>query len=75
MEVVRAAYFFLKEKQGVDLPSGREIEEFLAWERHRVEDVLANLRSTGDIPQSSKAPEEQPPIKKEIFEMLPTQMM
>ena len=71
MEVVKAAYFFLKEKQGVKFITGdelaqKQIVEFLAWPNHRVQDALANLRSTGEIPQAEEgAKEPQPSIKKE----------
>ena len=70
MEVVKAAYFFLKEKQGVKFITGdelaqKQIVEFLAWPNHRVQDALANLRSTGEIAQAKQAHEPQPSIKKE----------
>ena len=69
MEVVKSAWKFLKQNQRDSALIGEgEIITFLAWPIHRVQDALANLRSTGEIPQAEEgqaAKEPQPSIKKE----------
>jgi hypothetical protein len=67
MEVVKSAYFFLKEKQKCDDVTDHIIVKFLAWPFTRIKDAMSNLRSTGEIPQGKQAHEEQPHIQKEVF--------
>ncbi len=74
MEVVKATYFFLKEKQGVADCTSAVVAKFLEWDETKVQNIFENLRSAREIPQAQTAAhEEQPHIKKEVFAELPTQ--
>jgi len=74
MEVVKTTYGFLQSGDGNKVITSDDLSEFLAWPSHRIMDAIANLRSTGDIPDHPESGQRsQPSIKKEIFEKLPTQ--
>ena len=79
MEVVKVTFNFLKEQRNLLHSDGEQdfslaIAKFLSWSPHRVQDAYANLRATGEIKKlSEKDTKEIIPIKKEIFEKLPSQ--
>lgn len=87
MEVVKTTYEYMK-KNGlltftattVKKDGRREgstavaIAQFLAWNERKVEDIVANLRVTGQIAYDNPRgkPKESVPIEKELIESLPT---